>query len=183
MVGAFGGRKCSEDFADSAERAAALRKAVNVSAPGTIETCRRTLKRSAYGGRPEVVCARSKRRFDPDLTSNGCGTTSDRVGIPPRNGGNALGGLLRLVAEYVSYFALRATDRIYTVPVPPNAGARRKCLIADRSPSVEIPGSANQVDLVEAARQKSEAATEARTSAWSIRARSKLGRCGCARFP
>src|SRR6266705_6749282 len=23
-------------------------------------------------GRPEVVCARSKRRFDPDLTSNGC---------------------------------------------------------------------------------------------------------------
>src|SRR6266700_5713048 len=56
-------------------------------------------------------------------------------------------------------------------------------LIDDRSPSVEIPGSANQVDLVEAARQKSEAATEARTSAWSIRARSKLGRCGCARFP
>jgi hypothetical protein len=168
----------------SAERAAALRKAVNVSAPGTIETCRRTLKRSAYGGRPEVVCARSKRRFDPDLTSNGCRTTSDRVGIPPRNGGNALGGFLRLVAEYVSYFALRTTDRRnYTVPVPPIAGARRQCLIDDRSPSVEIPGSANQVDLVEAARQKSEAATEARTSAWSIRARSKLGRCGCARFP
>src|SRR5882672_9246523 len=109
----------------SAERAAALRKAVNVSAPGTIETCRRTLKRSAYGGRPEVVCARSKRRFDPDLTSNGCRTTSDRVGIPPRNGGNALGGFLRLVAEYVSYFALRTTDRRnYTVPVPPIAGAR-----------------------------------------------------------
>ena len=96
----------------SAERAAALRKAVNVSAPGTIETCRRTLKRSAYGGRPEVVCARSKRRFDPDLTSNGCRTTSDRVGIPPRNGGNALGGFLRLVAEYVSYFALRTTEEI-----------------------------------------------------------------------
>src|SRR5713226_723518 len=63
------------------------------------------------------------------------------------------------------------------------AGARRQCLIDDRSPSVEIQGSANQVGLVEAARQKSEAATEARTSAWSIRARSKLGRCGCARFP
>ena len=155
-----------------------------VSPVGTIETCRRTLKRSAYGGRPEVVCARTKRRFDPDLTSNGCRTTSDRVGIPPRNGGNALGGFLRLVAEYVSYFALRTTDRRnYTVPVPPIAGARRQCLIDDRSPSVEIPGSANQVDLVEAARQKSEAATEARTSAWSIRARSKLGRCGCARFP
>ena len=134
--------------------------------------------------RPEVVCARSKRRFDPDLTSNGCRTTSDRVGIPPRNGGNALGGFLRLVAEYVSYFALRTTDgRNYTVPVPPIAGARRQCLIDDRSPSVEIPGSANQVDLVEAAPQKSEAATEARTTAWSIRARSKLGRCGCARFP
>jgi len=139
---------------------------------------------SFCGGRPEVVCARTKRRFDPDLTSNGCRTTSDRVGIPPRNGGNALGGFLRLVAEYVSYFALRTTDRRnYTVPVPPIAGARRQCLIDDRSPSVEIPGSANQVDLVEAARQKSEAATEARTSAWSIRARSKLGRCGCARFP
>src|ERR1700732_1997658 len=38
--------------------------------------------------------ARSKRRFDLDLTSNGCRTTSDRVGIPPRNGGNALGGFL-----------------------------------------------------------------------------------------
>src|SRR5882724_13011412 len=76
---------------------------VHESVPGTFETCRRTLKRSAYGGRPEVVCARSKRRFDPDLTSNGCRTTSDRVGIPPRNGENALGGFLRLVAEYVSY--------------------------------------------------------------------------------
>src|SRR5258707_2927713 len=30
---------------------------------GTFETCRRTLKRSAYGGRLEVVCARSNRRF------------------------------------------------------------------------------------------------------------------------
>ncbi len=28
------------------------------SAFGTIETCRRTLKTSAYGGRPEVVCAK-----------------------------------------------------------------------------------------------------------------------------
>src|SRR5882672_1531568 len=102
-------------------------------------------ERSAYGGRPEVVCARSKRRFDPDLTSNGCRTTSDRVGIPPRNGGNALGGFLHLVTEYVSYFALRTTDRRnFTVPVPPIAGARRRCLIDDRSPSVEIPGSANQ---------------------------------------
>src|SRR2546430_1293999 len=63
------------------------------------------------------------------------------------------------------------------------SGARRQWLLIDRSPSVEIQGSANQVGLVEAARQKSEAATEARTSAWSIRARSKLGRCGCARFP
>jgi len=81
------------------------------------------------------------------------------------------------------YFALRTTKRNYTVILPPIAGARRQCLINDRSPSVEIPGSANQVDRQQAARQKSEAATEARTSAGSIRARSKLGRCGCARFP
>lgn len=155
------------------------------SVAGTIETCRRTLRRSAYGGRPEVVCARSKRRFDLVLTSNGCRTTSDRVGIHRR----AMAGT-HWVASFASwrntfrYFAHRTTDRRnYTVTVPPIAGARRQCLIHDRSPSVEIPGSANQVDLVQAARQKSEAATEARTSAWSIRARSKLGRCGCARFP
>jgi hypothetical protein len=45
-------------------------------------------------------CHSWKSVFDPDLTSNGCRTTSDRthlqtlsVGIPPRNGGNALGWL------------------------------------------------------------------------------------------
>src|SRR6266705_6877775 len=87
-------------------------------------------------GRPEVVCARSKRRFDPDLTSNGCRTTSDRVGIPPRNGGNALGGFLRLVAEYVSYFALRTTDRRnYIVPVPPIA--RSSATVPHRRPIAE----------------------------------------------
>ena len=33
------------------------------SSIGTFETCRRTAKRSAYGGRPEVIAKRSERRF------------------------------------------------------------------------------------------------------------------------
>src|SRR6266404_1788208 len=38
-----------------------------MSVRGTFETCRRTLKRSAYGGRPEVIGTRSERRDLPRL--------------------------------------------------------------------------------------------------------------------
>jgi len=37
--------------------------AAHESVHGTFETCRRTLRMSAYWGRPEVSGARSKRRF------------------------------------------------------------------------------------------------------------------------
>src|SRR6202022_2321457 len=36
--------------------------AMNESAVGTFETCQRTLKRSAYDGKPEVIGTRSERR-------------------------------------------------------------------------------------------------------------------------
>src|ERR1700682_1008850 len=36
--------------------------AMNESAVGTFETCQRTLKRSAYDGKPEVTGTRSERR-------------------------------------------------------------------------------------------------------------------------
>jgi hypothetical protein len=58
----------------------------------------------------------------------------------------------------------------------------RSCLIDDRSPSVEIRGSANHVDRSQAACQKSEAVTEAPISTCSIQTRSRPGRCGCAHF-
>jgi hypothetical protein len=38
------------------------------SAPGTFETCRRTLKRSAYGGRPEVIAHSQNDAIDPTRT-------------------------------------------------------------------------------------------------------------------
>src|SRR5712664_4089631 len=41
----------------SAERAAALRKAVNVSAPGTFETCRLHRAMSAFESNPEDICS------------------------------------------------------------------------------------------------------------------------------
>jgi len=43
-----------------------VKKALANSEPsthGTFETCRRTLRMSVYRGRPEVIGARSERRF------------------------------------------------------------------------------------------------------------------------
>lgn len=51
---------------------------------GTSETCRRTLKRSAYGGRPEVIDRRPERRF---LTQRRLGNAEadEKVGVPMSN--------------------------------------------------------------------------------------------------
>jgi hypothetical protein len=44
-----------------------------MSAPGTFETCRGTLRMSVLRGRPEVIGARSERRFCPIATEHHSG--------------------------------------------------------------------------------------------------------------
>jgi hypothetical protein len=52
-----------------------------MTASGTFQTCRRTLKMSAYRGRPEVVCARMTHRGHP-IRAGGARNVRKSSGLP-----------------------------------------------------------------------------------------------------